>query len=383
MPLILFAYFLADLFSIAFLFVGYYLYKQWDHYETRNNDISHRYLYGLIALSVLILFGKYLIRILLSKGRKEAEPVTIAGDRQHTIARPDGTEIYVEQFGMSEGEPIIFIHGWNSTRNQWYYQIKHFEKKYRVIVMDLRGLGKSTRPNDKDFSLIRLAEDVNAVIEFTKAKNPILWGHSIGGMTILTLVSKLNNIIGTPIKGLILQHTTYTNPVKTCLFDKLATALEKPVLVPFCYIMIALSPIFWISRWMSYVNGNALLISRFLVFAGTQNAKQLDYATFLSTLAPPSVTARGMLAMLKYDVTENLKSIKIPTLIFSGVSDKLTKASASVFINHEMPNSKLVSLHPAGHMGLMERNEEVNTAAGDFLASINVPHVISTTENLH
>jgi pimeloyl-ACP methyl ester carboxylesterase len=104
---------------------------------------------------------------------------------------------------------------------------------------------------------------------------PVLWGHSIGGMVILTLLSKNRDANRSNIKGIVLEHTTFTNPVRTIIFDRLMTAIQKPVLVPLCYLMIGLSPLLWISRWMSYLNGNSHIMTRFLTFTGTQTAKQL------------------------------------------------------------------------------------------------------------
>jgi pimeloyl-ACP methyl ester carboxylesterase len=94
-------------------------------------------------------------------------------------------------------------------------------------MMDLPGMGKSTRPSNKDFSLNKMAADLQAVIEQTGAKNPILWGHSMGGMTILTSVAKNRDANRPAVKGMILEHTTYTNPVGTMLFRGMMTAIQS------------------------------------------------------------------------------------------------------------------------------------------------------------
>jgi pimeloyl-ACP methyl ester carboxylesterase len=237
-------------------------------------------------------------------------------------------------------------------------------------MMDLPGLGKSKRPDTKDFSLTKMAADLHAVMMHTGAKNPILWGHSIGGMTILTLLAVEGATREQAIKGIILQHTTYTNPVRTTLFSKVLTAIQKPVLVPLCYLMIGLSPIIWITRWMSYLNGNSHIMTRLLTFAGTQTGKQLDFITLLSTLAPPAVTARGVLGMFKYDVTKELPAMDVPALIIAADKDRLTKPVASQYMKDHMPDARLVMLKPSNHQGLVERHVETNEAAAQFIKSI-------------
>lgn len=373
MPLLLLAFFLVDLLSIAYPFIAYYLWQEWDRYnDTVNDHYADRCLYGAIALLALILLGRFLMKALLSKSRKgEDEPHTFEATKADSIKRPDGSIINIEYYGKEGGQPIIFVHGWNANIKNWYYQKKYFEKNYRLIMMDLAGLGKSTRPSNKDFSLSKMASDLCAVIEHTGVTNPILWGHSMGGMTILTLLTKQKASLNKPIKGIVLEHTTYTNPVRTILFRKLMTAIQKPVLVPICWLLIILSPIVWISRWMSYINGNSHIMTRLLTFAGTQTSKQLDFSTLLSTLAPPAVMARGVLGMFKYDVTKDLPSIAVPALIVAANEDRLTRPFASEFMRDGIPNAKMVVVSPGNHQALIERHHEVNEAAEHFIRGLN------------
>ena len=290
--------------------------------------------------------------------------------KRDTIKRPDGSTINVEHYGKEDGQPIIFVHGLNASTQNWYYQRKYFEKDYHLIMMDMPGMGKSTRPSNKDFSLSNIAADLRSVIDYTGVKNPILWGHSMGGMTILTFLAKNKGVLHSDIKGAILEHTTYTNPVHTMLFRKVLTAIQKPILVPLCYLIIFLSPLFWVSSWMSYINGTSLLTTRWLTFAGTQTAKQLDFSALLSTLTPPAVMARGCLGMFHYDVTDALPGITIPTLVIGANKDRLTQRDASVYMAEHIPHAELVMLQPANHQALLERHKEVNEAADQFIQKL-------------
>lgn len=373
MVLILLAIVLFAILSIGYPILTYYLYVEWDRYNgTIHDGYAERCLYGMLVLVAYMLFGRFLIMLILSKRRKgEEEPCLFNTDKSEVLVRPDGTRINIEYYGKESGQTIIFVHGWNATSNEWYYQKKYFEKDYRIILIDLPGLGKSTRPSNKDFSLHKMAQDLNAVIEYSNTKNPILWGHSIGGMTILTLLAKHKEAIQQNIKGIILQHTTYTNPVRTIILSKLLFAIQKPILIPLCYLLIGLSPIIWIARWMSYLNGGSHLFTRFLLFTGTQSPRQLDFITLQSTLAPPAVMARGVLGMFKYDVTRELPTIKVSALIIAAKEDRLTKPTASEYMADMLPNAKMVVVAPGGHQGLIERHKEVNEAAESFIRGLN------------
>ncbi|WP_207425818.1 alpha/beta fold hydrolase [Pedobacter sp. SYSU D00535] len=371
MPLLLLGLLAADLLSLVFLGVDIFLWREWYlNRDTLDDEYARKCLIGAVALLIYIfLGGKSIIKALFSKKRQnEDDPRPEKSREQEELRRADGSLINIEHYGIKGRQAIVFVHGWNSNSMQWYYQKKYFEKDYHLILIDLPGLGKSRRPDNKDFSLENFASVLNDVLEKTKPVNPVLWGHSIGGMTILTFCKvfrqKLNGI-----KGLVLQHTTYTNPTKTAILSGLLAAIQNPVLKPICWLMIVFSPLVWLSRWMSYANGNMLLMTRFLTFAGTQSPSQLDFASLLSAMAPPAVTARGVLGMFNYDATPVLSEINIPVMIFAASSDRLTKAEASEQMNGRIPGSELIILKPAGHMGLMERHEEVNNGVAEFIRS--------------
>ncbi|MCW3103666.1 MAG: alpha/beta hydrolase [Bacteroidetes bacterium] len=372
MPLILLLPLLFDLLTIGFVVCDVYLIHEWYYWhDTYRHDYAQYCLYGAIAITAYSLIGGMPYKYILSKRPKNAdEPKPDRSSSKEMLRRPDGSVINIELMGNPQGQPVLFVHGWMANSTEWYYQKKHFAKDHRIILIDLAGLGLSKRPDNRDFSLQKLASDLDAVIQHLKLSNVILWGHSIGGMTILTYITQLSR--NNPnVKGIILQHTTFTNPVYTGIASGFFKAIEKPVIVPLCYLMIGLSPLFWINKWMSYLNGHSHLSTRITSFAGTQTPGQLDYITRLSALSPPSVTARGMLGMMNtYDVSEGLKNITIPTLIIAADKDKLTKPVASEYMNKNIPASTMVMLVPGGHQGVMERHDEANAAAGKFIHSI-------------
>lgn len=370
MPLFLIAFLIADLISVAIPFIAYWLYTEWDYYrDTVQDSYAQQCIAGAIALIVFMVLGKFLIRFLLSKRRKgEEQPHIFKAVETEKIRRMDGTVINVELFGPTDGQPLIFIHGLNANLKNWYYQKQFFEKTKRLVMIDLPGMGKSMLPKKRKLTLERMAGDLELVISHLKLKDTILWGHSMGGMTILTfLKSQTNRSLA---KAAILEHTSYTNPVCTIMMRGLMKAIQKPILTPLCYIIIALSPIIWISRWMSYLNGTAHIFTRLLTFTGTQTAKQLDFTTLLSAMTPPAVMARGCLAMFKYDAKDSLRNIDIPVLVINANKDRLTQPDASAFMKDHIPGAKCATVKPGNHQALIERHKEVNEAARLFMSEL-------------
>ena len=94
----------------------------------------------------------------------------------------EGMDIYYEDTGEKELQPIIFLHAWGSDHNDFNYSFKNLSG-YRKIVYDHRGFGKSCRP-EKSMSLGKLAKDLHEIISFLSIKEPIVVGYSMGACVI-------------------------------------------------------------------------------------------------------------------------------------------------------------------------------------------------------
>ena len=242
----------------------------------------------------------------------------------HMIRRPDGSELRVECYGPPDAPPVVWTHGWGANCTEWYYQKRYLTERFRLIVWDEPGLGLSKKPDNNDYRLENLAADLDAVLAFAGDRPAVLVGHSIGGMITLTYCKDYPQALGTRVAGLVLVHTTYTNPVRTTQMAGLYTAIEKPVLIPLMYLTIGLWPLVWLMNWMSYFNGSAHRSTHKSSFSGNETRGQLDFAARFMPHARPDVLARGMLGMIAYDATEALPRINVPTLVVVGDKDTTT-----------------------------------------------------------
>jgi pimeloyl-ACP methyl ester carboxylesterase len=60
---------------------------------------------------------------------------------------------------MAGPAPVVFIHGLGGDHSMWLYQVPAFCARFPTITLDLRGYGKSSRP-EHDFSVTDMALDV-------------------------------------------------------------------------------------------------------------------------------------------------------------------------------------------------------------------------------
>lgn len=105
------------------------------------------------------------------------------------IRMSDGARIFYEEFG--EGQPLLFIPGFMCTTKFYYRNAEELKKKYRVVLMDQRGHGRSSKTLQGN-NVSRCAEDVKEVIDHLGLENVVLFGWSLGGATVAQYAKQFN-----------------------------------------------------------------------------------------------------------------------------------------------------------------------------------------------
>jgi pimeloyl-ACP methyl ester carboxylesterase len=95
------------------------------------------------------------------------------------FAPVDGIRIWYAEFG--QGAPVLLVHGGLANSNYWGNQVRALSAHYRVIVMDSRGHGRSTR-DAQGFGYDLMADDVIGLLDYLKIKRVALVGWSDGAI---------------------------------------------------------------------------------------------------------------------------------------------------------------------------------------------------------
>ena len=90
-------------------------------------------------------------------------------------------QLHVEEHGS--GETVLLHQGLGQGAWAWRYQLHAFAQRFRTIVFDTRGTGRSPVPDD-DYTIEDLAEDAAAILDGRAAH---VVGFSMGGYVALTL----------------------------------------------------------------------------------------------------------------------------------------------------------------------------------------------------
>jgi pimeloyl-ACP methyl ester carboxylesterase len=371
MPLLSLVRFMTTLLSLALLTLTAYLAWSWyqgDIIREADGDLvrirEDWLLWAAAALLAFSSIGKLAFVPLLAKpdtGEHSKED-RAAGQ---IVQLANGSQIYVEVLGPSQGPTLILTHGWAMDSTIWHYAKLALVKSFRVIVWDLPGLGQSKG----EISLENFAANLAALVEWSGAPKVVLVGHSIGGMTIQTVARDNPTLFGERVAGVVLLNTTYTNPLNTMILSRLMRAIRWPLLEPVMRLTILLEPLAWLSAWQSYFSGTAHLANR-IGFGKHVTRSQLNHVTLLSTKNRPGNIEKGNLAMFRWDATGALARLGVPTLLLAGELDIVTKPEASSAIAARAPAAALQIIEGVNHMGMLERSDEYNAWIASFAAPL-------------
>ena len=100
--------------------------------------------------------------------------------REWVTVEPEIRISYIDIAPERPSQTILFIHGFGGQARQWRYQIEQFAAENRVIAVDLRGHGRSSRPR-AGYEMKQMLGDVTAVLDHLQIRTPfVLIGHSFG-----------------------------------------------------------------------------------------------------------------------------------------------------------------------------------------------------------
>jgi len=103
------------------------------------------------------------------------------------LAPVNGVKLWYATFGR--GEPVVMIHGGLANSNYWAHQVRALQNRYRVIVLDSRGHGRSSR-DAQPYGYDLMASDVIALMDYLKVGKAAIIGWSDGAIIGLDIAMK-------------------------------------------------------------------------------------------------------------------------------------------------------------------------------------------------
>ncbi|MFC0270443.1 alpha/beta fold hydrolase [Metabacillus herbersteinensis] len=256
--------------------------------------------------------------------------------------------LYVEDLGPKDGQPILFIHGWPVNHKMFEYQYNQLPKKgYRCIGVDLRGFGKSDQPWE-GYTYNRFADDIRAVVDALQLKNFILVGFSMGGAIAIRYMARH------------LGHQVS----KLALFGAAAPVFTKRPDFPYGMAKEDVNKLI-----KETYRDRPKMLSDFgdIFFARCVTESFKNWFHGLGLEASGHGTAMSAIALRDEDLRGDLSKINVPTAIFHGVQDKVCPFELAEAMHAGIKGSELIPFHYSGHGLFYCELEKFNSELVQFI----------------
>jgi pimeloyl-ACP methyl ester carboxylesterase len=243
----------------------------------------------------------------------------------------------------SNADWVVFIHGAGGSSAIWYKQIKTFKDRFNVLLVDLRGHGRSyNKFTGRDYSFESIASDVKEVMEHNGINRAHFVGVSLGTIIIRTFADSYPGYV----QSMILTGAITSLNLKSKFWINLGRIFKKVI------------PYMWLYRLFAIVimPSSTQKESR-LVFI--EEAKKLCQKEFLRWYR-----LTGELSGLLNKHEQDLNGI--PTLFLMGEYDHLFIEPVRKTVKH-IKEACLLIVNQCGHVVNIEQADIFNIIAVRFL----------------
>lgn len=237
----------------------------------------------------------------------------------------DGISLWYASYG--DGVPVILLHGGLGNSGNWGYQVPALvEAGHRVIVMDSRGHGRSTR-DMRPYTYELMASDVLAVMDRLKIGKAAIAGWSDGACT-----------------GMILGRT---HPERV-------------------------SGVFFFACNMDPSGTKEFVLTPIVERCFSRHTK--DYAALSATPDEFDAFVEAVSLMQRTEpnyTIDDLADINVPVAIVHSEHDEFIKRAHADHLVRHIPGAELVLLPGVSHFAPLQRPAQFNAALLAFLARIS------------
>lgn len=252
----------------------------------------------------------------------------------------DGLRLHYLAQGF--GPAVVLIHGLGSCAEDWsLLQTPTLSQRYRVLMPDLRGHGRSDKPPGP-YTIPQMADDIAGFLNALGTDSAHVIGLSLGGAVAQALAVRHPE----RVRSLVLVNT-------------------------FAY----LRPKGWAEWRTTVIRIGALLVNLALharreaeeLFPrpGQAGLRRVAYQRLCAN--DPDAYRAAMMAAARYDGRRDLGRIRAPTLVVAGSEDTVVPLRAKKELAAGIPGARLVVIPHSGHATPTDQPVRFNRLVLDFL----------------
>lgn len=282
----------------------------------------------------------------------------------------DNTQLRIVEEGVLDAPvTVILLHSYMLNLQSWDHLARRLsanrEQPVRILRYDHRGHGESDGVVKGTATLRRLGQDLAELITTLVPAGPIvLAGHSMGGMTLMSMADQYPDIATERIAGVALIATASSDMASArfglpATVAAVANRLER--------LSVTVLATLGVARLGRLANVGRPL-AHWLTLGSDVPHEEVSEVIRLAADCRPE-TMRAMrptfdehdcrLALVTFD--------GVPTVVVVGDRDRLTPVEYAGVITDWLPESRLVVLPDAGHMLLHERPDDLAGVVSELL----------------
>jgi pimeloyl-ACP methyl ester carboxylesterase len=263
------------------------------------------------------------------------------------VLLPNSEHLAYIDMGDPKGPAVVLVHGYTDNARDWVPLIPYLSKLYRLIVVDIRGHGRSDKP-ECCYARIDFAYDIKLLLDALHIPRADIVGHSLGSMITQVLAEQWPERVR---KVILISSTGGPRP---------GSKPEKPEFDYAAEIRKLKEPIdpdspFMVAWWSSPKPVNPEFIRR-----QRRDAANIPLAVWLAVLdqgANPS------------DIQRNLTKLKAPTLLIWGSDDPIMEEEVRQTLREALPSATVKVFEGLGHNPFWEEPQAVAVVINKFLST--------------
>ena len=256
----------------------------------------------------------------------------------------------VQVRGVSDGQPMLFAHGFGCDQNMWRYVWPAFEDEFRVVLFDHVGAGgsdPSAYDPDRYASLHGYAEDILEICDALDLRDVVFVGHSVAAMIgVLAAAERPERFARLVLVGpspRYIDDEGYTGGFAREDIEGLLESLE--------------------SNYLGWSGAMAPVIM------GNDDRPELgEELTNSFCRADPEIAAQFARTTFLSDNRADLPRVRTPALVLQCSDDAIAPRAVGEYVAEHLPEGRLVMLEATGHCPNLSAPEETVAAIRAYLS---------------
>jgi sigma-B regulation protein RsbQ len=251
--------------------------------------------------------------------------------------------------GVTEGRPMVFVHGFGCDQEMWRFMAPDFEVDHRVVLLDLIGSGKSdlsAYDPEKYNSLQGYANDIVEICRELELRDVVLVGHSVSAMIGVLACQQAPELFGALVmvgpNPRYVDDGDYIGGFSRTDIAGLLDALDA-------------NHLGWSTQMAPVIMGNP------------DRPELAEELTNSFCRTDPEIAAQFARVTFLSDNRADLPTVTVPTLVLQCSADAIAPDVVGRFVHERVPGSVFTQLKATGHVPHLSAPEETTAAIRAFL----------------